>query len=170
MKVVSCVLLVSLLFWIGCSSSYEVSSSPNTDPSFKTFNVEAHDRRATIVFQDGRELDARNIVASPDSTRFLNETTDVTTVVPTHTIKKVVLANHGVGFLEGFGWGALIGSATASVLLAASPGVEIDDDSVVWAVLLFGGVPGGVIGGIWGGIAGHTYEYQFPTSADNTKK
>jgi hypothetical protein len=169
MKVVWSVLVFCIL-QMGCSSSYVVSSSPETDPSFKTLNVEAYDKSATIVFRDGRELGARNIMASADSTRFLNETTDAITVVPTHTIKKVVFTNRGVGFLEGFGWGALIGSATASVLFAISPEVEIDSDSVVWAVLLFGGLPGGVIGGIWGGIAGHTYEYQFPTSADNTKK
>jgi hypothetical protein len=95
-----------------------VSSSLNTDPSLNTFNVYAYERSATLVFQDGREVDARNITASPDSTRFLNEKTD----------------------------------------------------AVVWAVLLFGGAPGGVIGGIWGEIAGHSYEYQFPTSADCTKK
>jgi hypothetical protein len=170
MKVVTCFLLVSLLFSIGCSSSYEVSSSPNGGSSLNAFNVEASDRNGTIVFQDGSELNVSNIIASPDSTRFLNEKTNAITVVPTHTVRGVVITNHGVGSLEGLGWGALVGSATAAVLLAVSPGVEIDSDSVVWAVLLFGGVPGAVVGGIWGAIAGHSYEYQFPTTANSTKK
>jgi hypothetical protein len=169
MRAGSCVLLVSLLFSIGCSSSYEVSSSPTADSSLNAFNVEASERSGIIVFQDGRELNVSNIIASPDSTRFLNEKTGERTVVPTHTIRTVVITNHGVGLREGFGWGALVGTVTASALLAAS-GAEIDSDSVVWAVLLFGGVPGGVVGGIWGVIAGHSYEYQFPASVDSTKK
>jgi hypothetical protein len=169
MKVI-CGVLVFCIIQMGCSSSYEVSSSPDADPSLNTFNVEASDRNGTIVFQDGSELNVSNIIASPDSTRFLNEKTNAITVVPTHTVKSVVITNHGVGSLEGLGWGALVGSATAAVLLAVSPGVEIDSDSVVWAVLLFGGVPGAVVGGIWGAIAGHSYESQFPTTANSTKK
>ena len=170
-KIVSCFLVASLLFCIGCSSSYEVSSSSNIDPSFDTFNVDAYDRSATIVFQDGRELDARNIVASPDSTRFLNEKTDAITVVPTHTIKKVVFTNRGIGFLEGFAWGALIGAATVLAVSAASPSQGHEFSGTEWTLffMALGAGTGGVIGGIPGVIIGHSYEYQFVTSADTLK-
>lgn len=35
-----------------------------------------------------------------------------TTVVPTPSIRKVVVTSHGTGILEGLGWGALIGAGT----------------------------------------------------------
>jgi hypothetical protein len=168
MRVVSCVLLVLLLFSIGCSSSYEVSSSPDADPSFNTFNVDAYDRSGTIVFQDGRELGARNIMVSQDSTRFLNKKTYAASVVPTHTIKKVVIINHGVGFLEGLGWGAGIGivsGATLGVIGSTSKYSGSTAEDVAWATLTVGAMGaavGGAIGGIWGVIAGHSYEYEFP--------
>ena len=92
MKVISGV-LVFCSIQLGCSSSYEVSLSANADPSFNTFNVEASERSATILFQDGGELDVRNIIASPDSTRFLNARTNEITVVPTRAIKTVVLTS-----------------------------------------------------------------------------
>jgi hypothetical protein len=170
-EIVSCVLVASLLFSIGCSSSYEVYSSPNSDKSFSTFNADAQNRSGVIVFQDDSELEARNIVASADSTRFLNETTDVMTVVPTHTIKTVVLRSSGVGFLEGFGGGVLMGATTSAILISANPKGErhISRD---WMLLgaAAGGTLGGLIGGISGFVIGHSYKYQFPTSADSAKK
>ncbi len=169
MRVVSCVLLVSLLFSIGCSSSYEVSSSPDADPSFNTFNVDAYDRSGTIVFQDGRELGARNIMVSKDSTRFLNENTNATTVVPTFTIQKVVFKKRFAGFLEGFWMGALVG-VPAGVGLVVFGMPEGEGESYVIAAVFVGGLVGGLIGGISGFVIGHSYEYQFPTSADSTKK
>ena len=57
---------------VRCEGCRERSRTlPHADFSFNTVNVNGHDRVATIVFQDGRELEARNITASPDSTRFL---------------------------------------------------------------------------------------------------
>jgi hypothetical protein len=169
MRVTSCVLLLSLLFSIGCSSSYEVSSSPNADSSFNAFNVEASDRSATIVFQDGRELGVRDIIASPDSTCFLNEKTDAITVVPTHTIQKVVFKKRFAGFLEGFWIGALVG-VPAGVGLVVFGMPKGEGESNVIAAVFVGGLVGGLIGGISGFVIGHSYEYQFPVSVDSTKK
>ena len=171
MKVISGV-LVFCSIQLGCSSSYEVTLSANADPSFETFNVEANDRNATIVFRDGRELDVRNIMASTDSTRFLKDTADAITVVPTRTIKKVVFTNHGVGFLEGFAWGAGIGAVTFATLALVNGegawGADLLGTTLFFAAV--GGAGGGVIGGIVGVSIGHSYEYQFSTSADTTKK
>ena len=163
-EIVSCVLVASLLFSIGCSSSYVVSSSPNADPSFDTFNVDARDRSGTIVFQDGRKLDARNIIAAPDSIRFLNEKTNAITVVPTHTVKKVVFKNHGVGALYGLGIGALVGAAIILVM-ASGPN---EDEGLVAAYTLAGAAGAGAIGGVFGLGIGHSYEYQFVTGANST--
>jgi len=167
-EIVSSVLVACLLFSIGCSSSYEVSSSPNSDKSFSTFNADARNRSGVVVFQDDSELDARNIVASADSTRFLNETTDVMTVVPTHTIKTVVLRSSGVGFLEGFGGGVVIGATTSAIWISANEEKWHGDTKLLGAAA--GGTLGGLIGGISGFVIGHSYKYQFPTRADSTKK
>ncbi len=169
--IVSCVLVGSLLFCIECSSSYMVSSSLGAEESFSTFNADAEGRSGTIVFQDGRKLDAQNIIASPDSTLFLNGETGAITLVPTQTIRKVVLTSHGVGFLEGFGWGALVGSAIVLAIYTGDSGhtIELDPAGVIGFVLLFGGGAGGVIGGIPGLIMGHSNEYQFVSSAESTK-
>lgn len=169
-KMVSSVLVASLLFSIGCSSSYVVSSSPNVDKSFSTFNADAYDRSGFIVFQDGTDLDARNIVASTDSTRFLNEKTNATTVVPTLTIQKVVFKERFAGFLEGCWIGALVGvpAGVGFGILAVPKGELQAPDAIL--IGFVGGLVGGLIGGISGFVIGHSYEYQFVTSADNTKK
>ena len=177
-EVFSCILVVFVLSCIGCGSSYEVSSSPDSDRSFSTFSVEAYDRSGTIVFQDERAIDVRNIVASRDSTRFLNETTGATIVVPTSTIRKVIFTSHGVGFLEGFGWGAGTGVVSGATLgFIATNGHTssenfggADDVEVILGLAGLGGAAGGLIGGIWGVAAGHSYEYRFATGTDNTER
>jgi hypothetical protein len=170
MRVVSGVLPAFLVFLIGCSSSYDVSSSPDADSSFNAFNEEASERSGTIVFRKNSEVEARNMSASPDSTRFLNAATDSITVVPTHTVKKVVVTNHGAGFVDGLVWGAIVGSVTVAAICAADGGqsIQLKPGGVIF-LSLFGGAVGGAIGGVCGVIAGHSYEYQFPASAESTK-
>jgi hypothetical protein len=171
-RTVAGVLFGILVLSSGCSSSYQVSSSSNADPSFETFNVEAYNRSGTVVFHDGKEPDARNIVASPDSTRFVMEPFHEMTAVSTRTIKKIVFTNHGIGLLEGFGWGALGGAVTVLAIFAASPnpGSELSEPWIVAAFTAVGAGVGGVIGGIPGVIMGHSYEYNFATDADSTKQ
>lgn len=172
-KIISCVLVVSLSFSIGCSSSYLISSSSTAEQSFDTFNVDAYGRSGTIVFQDGRKLDVQNIVAFADSIHFLNGTTGARSVVPRYTVKKIVFTNRGIGFLEGFGFGALVGAVSVLILIAASPGQgrqEFGGADFALFLVAVGAGGGGVIGGIPGVIIGHSDEYQFETSADGTKK
>jgi hypothetical protein len=156
----SSVLVASPLFLIGCSSSYVVSSSPDGDPSFNTFNTDTYDRSVVVVFRDHRELDARNIVASTDSTCFLNETTGSTTVVPTHTVKEVIFRSHGAGFVDGLLWGGGFGAILGAVGGLASG--EGGGGAVFVAVAV--GASTGLIGGLVGLGIGHRYEYQFPAT------
>jgi hypothetical protein len=165
--ILSSVLAASLWFLVGCSSSYRVSSSPNSDASFNTFNAKAYDRSVVIVFHDGRECAARNIIASADSTRFLNETTDAMAVVPTHTIKKVIFTNHLVGLLEGLGWGAGIGAASAGLAALLGAFGEDVDAASVFSVIGAAAAGGAFGGGIIGVIIGHDYEFLFPTGLNS---
>jgi hypothetical protein len=172
-------LLVSLCFLVatvsvipGCGSTSLVSTSAGGEESLNTFNVDAYDRSGTIVFHDGGEVDARNIRARTDSTLFMKEDAKTVSAVPTHTINKVVFINCGVGLLEGIGFGAVGGVVTG---LALSGGGGSNEHSFGWgadmaAITLFFGAAGGVVGGIPGVIIGHSYEYQFVTTAAGTKK
>jgi hypothetical protein len=146
MKVIS-VLLSFCILQMGCSSSYVVSSAPNAGPSFSAFNADAEGRSGTIEFQDGRTVDAQNIIASPDSTLFVNGETGAIAVVPTHTVKEVVFTNHFTGFLEGFAYGTLAGAVTVLTMSAAShSGGEFSGWSYVVLFTLLGAGAGGVIG------------------------
>jgi hypothetical protein len=122
------------------------------------------------MFQDGSEVEARNVIASSDSTRFLVQKTNAVGVVPTSTIGNIVITNHGDGFLEGLEWGAIAGAATIMVFYGVfSEEIELDSGGVI-VFGLVGGVVGGAVGGICGVIAGHRYEYQFPARADSPHK
>lgn len=122
------------------------------------------------MFQDGRALGARNVIASSDSTLFLDPTTAAVRTVSTRTIKKVIFTNRGKGFLEGFGVGAAVGTVVTLVFYAIfGDQIELDPGGVV-AVGVAGALAGGAIGGITGLIIGHTNEYSFVTSADSTKR
>jgi hypothetical protein len=162
-KTVACVAMAVLFCCAGCSSSYVVSDLPNAGKSFPAFNHDAYDRNGTIRFHDGSEMDARNIVASPDSLRCLNEETDATTVVPTRSVETVVFKNHFTGLLEGAGWGALGGGvAMLTIRFAAGPsGGELSGWSYDLFFTFLGAAGGAVIGGIPGALIGHSYEYRF---------
>lgn len=157
MKIVSGV-LVFCIIQMGCSSSYVVSSSPNADLSFSTFNTDTEGGTGTVVFHDDREVEARNIVASPDSIRFLNAATDAMTVVPTHTVKRVVFKNRVIGFLEWAGIGAVVCGGVGLSLSANNKNAS----GVGAAYAILGGPVGAVIGGVAGVVAGHNYRYEFP--------
>jgi hypothetical protein len=156
--IISCVLVGSLLFATGCSSSYEVSSASDAEKSFSTFNADVQNRSGVIVCQDDRELDATNIVASPDSTRFVNEQDATITIVPTATVKRVVFKNRLIGFLEWAGIGALVCGGIGIALSSSNQ----DASGVGASYAIMGGPVGVVIGGIGGVIAGHRYRYNFP--------
>jgi hypothetical protein len=160
MRIAAFVVILGII-QTGCSSSFDVSSSPNADPSYTSFNVDAYGRSGMVLFRSGRKLGARNIVASPDSTRFVNDRTDAMAVVPTQSIEKVVFRNRWTGFLEGFGLGALAGASTVLALRGA-------DHTVLFTAI--GAGAGGLIVGILGMISGHSYEYSFMSSADSLKR
>jgi hypothetical protein len=162
-KTVACVALASFFCCAGCSSSYVVSSLPNAGKSFPAFNHDAYDRSGTIRFHDGSEMDARNIVASPDSLRFLSEETAATTVVSTRSVASVEFTNHLTGLLEGAGWGALGGGVTMlAIRAAAGPnGGEMSGWSYDLFFTFLGAAGGAVIGGIPGAIIGHSHSYRF---------
>jgi hypothetical protein len=162
----SCILFGFLATCSGCTSSYEVSSSPLSDHSFDTFNAEVFGRSGNIIFRDNSELDGSDILAFQDSTRFTNEKTDVRAVVPTATIRKIVFTSHSSGLLQGLKWGVISGAAAG--LLGAAVGYpfmkgggEIPRE-VIFIFLPALGVGGGLIfGPIIGGIIGDTEEYRF---------
>ena len=156
MKVIL-VLLCLCTLQMGCSSSSVISS-------FDAFNADAEGRGATIVFKDGRELDARSVLALPDSTHFWNDGTNSLSVVPTQTIKYVVLMNRFVGSLEGVGFGA-IGGCVAILAMGGGTSQEhgFGGSEDVAGMFLLGAAAGGVIGVIPGTIIGHSYTYQFAT-------
>jgi hypothetical protein len=160
--IVSCVLVGFFSFCIGCSSSYMVSSSPGAEESFPTFNADAKGKRATVVLRDVRQLFAKDVIAGPDSTSFLNVTAGVRIVLPTHEIDKIVFANSGLGFLEGAGIGLLAGGVGGLAAAAIIVGRGAGEEGLAYVILpLFGGGGGLLLGGIIGGTRGHSYEYKF---------
>ncbi len=166
--IVSCVLAGSLLCCIGCSSSYMVSSSPGAEESFSSFNSDAKGKRATIVLRDARRLFAKDVIAGPESTSFLNVTTGVGIVVPTREIEKIGLKIVGLGFLEGAGIGLLAGGVGGWVVASIMVSNQQAESGLAYGILgLAGGGGGLLLGGIIGSAIGHTYEYTF---VDGSKK
>jgi hypothetical protein len=157
MKVIAGLLIICMI-QMGCSSSSQVSS-------FDEFNADAEGRSVTVELQDGENLEARNVLALPDSTRFWNVAANTITVLPTRTVKNVVMTNHLTGLLEGVGFGALGGSLA---ILAMGGGTSSEHGfgggADVIGMILLGAAVGGVIGGIPGAIIGHSHTHQLAAS------
>ena len=150
------------IFHLGCSSSYIVSTSPQDEHiSFSKFNAILENEKVTIVFQDDSRVDGRGILATPDSTSWLNPTTGIQTAAPTQKVKKIILTNRGLGTLEGMGIGVLAGGVVG-LLTAVVTGPHPGEDGFTYAVYpILGGGVGLIAGPIYGVIKGHTYEYEF---------
>ena len=160
-------LLTFSIVHLGCSSSTIVSSSTNPEGSSTTFNVYAKDERAAlvfgtarVVFQDGKQIDAQDVKAAPDSTSFLNVITGSSSVVPTHEIEKIVLTDRFIGFLEGAGLGLIGGAGTGLAVGAIIEGGG-GNGWAKFGLTVIGGLAGLPIGGILGLVLGHSYEYKF---------
>jgi len=164
-----CAVLAGCLF--GCGSTYQVRSEPGAEESLNAFNIDAYDRSGTIALEDGREVDARNVRVTPDSTYFMGGKSRAAAVVPFRSVRTVVFKNHVIGFLEGFGIGAFLGAGVGLALGSSSKGgahsgLEIDAAGIA---LIFGAA-GALLGGVPGSLIGHSYEYQFVPSVGDARK
>jgi hypothetical protein len=162
------IFIISLGF-IGCSSSYIVSSSSEGKlPSFSDFNAAAKDEKATIVFHDDSVTDAQDLRADPDSTHWLDPLTSTPVTLSTHRIKKIIFTSRIAGAFDGARIGALSGSL-AGILTAAIAVKHTSGGSSQYlppglAYLLYpmiGGCVGVIPGAIIGAVIGHTDEYGF---------
>jgi hypothetical protein len=114
--------------------------------------------RATVVFLDGRRVEAQNVTATPDSTSFLEIPEGLRFTVPTHTIDKIINKDSFVGWLEASGIGLLAGAGTGALVAAVAGG---GNSYAVVGLIAVGATAGVLVGGITGLILGHTYEYKF---------
>jgi hypothetical protein len=157
--------LIGCSIHMGCVSTSTISSSPGAQGSSPTFSVDGNGEAdtmafdwATIVFLDGKQVDAQNVTATPDSTSFLNIPAGSRSIVPMHTIDKIINKDKFIGMLEASGIGLLAGAGTGA--LAAAIGANGNVFGIIF-VVGGGAVVGAVAGGIVGLIVGHTYEYKF---------
>lgn len=164
MKILSGVLIVCSVH-MGCVSTSTISSFTGAQDSSPTFSVDGNGEAdtmafgwATIVFLDGRRVEAQNVTATPDSASFLNIPAGSRSTVPTHTIDKIINKDKFLGLLEASGIGLLAGAGTGSLVAAIAA-----NGNVFGVIFLIGGGGGvGIVaGGIIGLIVGHTYEYKF---------
>ena len=152
---------------IGCSSSYQISSSVSSDSdnSISEFNSAAEGREGSITFEGhGESFEAAGIRATSDSLFWYDESGRRRSMA-TDGIKEVVFTNRARGIWEGVGLGFLVGAAAGFVYALqwvpnqhSNAGLE-GLGYIVFPVL--GGTAGTVVGGIYGGINGHPCTYTF---------
>ena len=162
----SIVLIAISLFSAGCSSSYIVSSLPQSDDvlTYSEFNADIKDEQCTITFRDSTSEECLDISSAPDSTSYSSPDKENgrMIMIPTEKIKMIFRRNRGIGFLEGAAAG-LLGGGVGGFLIGSAlenPNSEWKGFVTLFFSVVFGGA-GLIVGSVDGLIVGHSYEYVF---------
>jgi len=154
---------VMAMTFMGCTSSYIVSSlGKENSITYNEFNNKVIGKTFTAKLSNGRQIEGRNVQVSGDSVQWVDEHSGSTFGLETDKIKSVVLKNHWLGGLEGFGFG-LAGGGTLGYIKGSKASQSFLG---MYTPLYFAtayGVLSGVIGGIVGLVIGHTSNYEFIT-------
>jgi len=144
----------------------------NTDYNYQEMNKELVGEDVKIEMKDGNEISATDVKIVNDSLSWTDEDTEKKSKTSLELIDKIVMKNHSIGGLEGFGFG-LVGGAGITVLTTkASYGkFALDPSSSYSEIFLSWGIAG-IIGGTTGLFIGHKYKYEFQSTeqSDSLKK
>ncbi len=140
------VLALSLL--VSCTHTHVLDPSAER---WSQVNVKSQTRRAAIALSDDREVVARSIQVTPDSTSWIDPESGALRSVATSKVIDVRFTYQGRGALQGAGYGFSIGGIVGAVGGYASGD---DEPSIVSfqaeeKALILGGL-GGIIGGLIG--------------------
>jgi len=165
-KIIPCILVVSLLFSIGCSSSHTIATEKlEAKPDITVFTKDSLEYE---FLMDNYDIQGDTLIGFGEQ-RIGGRDERFHGSIALADIKTVVDNNHWVGGLEGFVYGFIPGAVLGVVASVASQ----DNKEVVfpwYAGAAFFGAITGITGGIIGLIVGHSYEYQFVNSTNSTKK
>jgi hypothetical protein len=162
MKKILFVSVIAITF-VGCTSSYIVSSfGEKNSLTYNEFNSRVLEKTFTAELSDGRQIEGKNVQVSGDSVQWVDEHSGSTFGLETDKIKSVVLKNHWLGGLEGFGFG-LAGGGTLGYIKGSNASQSFLGMYTPLYVATAYGVLGGVLGGIVGLFIGHTSNYEFIT-------
>ena len=156
------------IFLCGCSSSYLVSPTgkPYADYSYQEMNEELKGQEVKIKLMDGRDISAKDVKISDDSLLWVNQETDEESKASIQDIYKIVMGSHGIGALEGAGFGLVGGAGLGALFGQIQTGNDTEWGTGGGAAigLILGGGIGIIVGPITGAIIGHSYNYEFLTT------
>lgn len=165
------IILGFAIFLCGCSSSYLVSPTgkPDADYSYQEMNEELEGQDVKIEMKDGMNIFAKDVKISDDSVSWVGQWTDVESMINIQEINKIVMESHGIGALEGAGFGLVGGGGLGALvgqLLVGNHGAWGSGAGAAVGLILGGGI-GTIVGPITGAIIGHSYNYEFQTTERN---
>lgn len=172
MKTISFILIISIIHFISCSSTYTISHSKS---AYDELNEELEGERGEIILTNGDLVVGKNIKIWVDSLSCVESNSEAKMFIPTLDIKKIAITNHWRGAWDGFRYGALIGGVTGLIVgIAAGLPFDPEEDGGGWGGakigtlgLIFGiGINAGLIGLPIGAIIGHTDKYVLNMPAD----
>jgi hypothetical protein len=127
-------------------------------------NEELTGRDVIIELKDGRETSSQVVTVSDDSVSWLDARTKGKSKASIQQINKIVMKSSSIGALEGIGFGLVVGGGLGFLIGSTEHSREIPMEFVG---LILGGGTGTIVGLITGLIAGHSYDYEFPTTVQS---
>jgi len=164
MNATQCTTMVLACLLCGCSTTYTIVEPGDSNPYTKPFFAKhIRDGTVQVCFIDEREVDAIMFQVGDDSCSWIDPNTGLPGAARTKDITKVVMKNHFLGALEGFGIGLLGGGIVGGVLGRVIEGPPRGDLSGLGTVLAggIGAVIGTIAGTVHGAGSGHKYDYEF---------
>lgn len=165
--------LVLVASIVGCTSSYTVSSKPDSLAySYQEANQKLRGENATIAFVGGQQIEASNVSLASDSIRFDYARGTLRARVPTSQVLKIDARDRGQGIIDGLGIGTIAGSiAGLAILLGARAGEPSVWDAPALGYESLGG-GGALLGGAFGALAdssiGHSNEFIIKTEGSRS--
>ena len=133
MKTISLILLISMIHFISCSSTYKIS---HTKSAYDKLNKELEGERAEITLMNDTVIVGENITIGIDSSSWIESTKQNTVIktqiiwsLPTSEIKEIAYTNNGMGAAKGAIYGVLCAGGSWAIAESV-PFSRIKDNSV----------------------------------------
>ena len=163
MKTLSYTLVLSIIYFCACSSTYSLKDGDITPDKLKE---KINGGSVTLVLTNGEEYNCDNLLIKEQLVYWIDSHSGATQSVPTNELYKILAKNHGKGALEGLGYGFLGGFALGAIvgIVTTDPDhktsgfVDLTPRNYSEGALGYGigfGIPAALIGLPLGAIAGH---------------
>jgi len=155
------VLLTFALIFSSCTQVRNIKNSQEPEFYYPKVTKAAHGKTATIIATDGESYAGTDLIVTPDSTKWVVESSGEQMIYPTSQIHQVFVKDRFKGFVGGFLFGIPAGLGALFIGSRLDLDLNLPEGFNQVHALIIGVTVGALVGAGIGTVVAHKDEYIF---------